>query len=351
MKKIVFVASVALVLVASACSQGVSGAQTYRVSADQASPEGKNLFFGAYYPNLVTAAPGDTIAFTNAGSLAPHTITFGVKADRSNQPPVVAPDGKSNPVVFGPCSTEDDPSNDLAECPSTELPDYNGSGFWNSGIIQPATAPEAAGSKEVSVNLADDIPEGTYTYVCILHSLMAGTVEVAEDDRVSTDEVTEAGTEAAEKGLTDAEKIKDPELERDGDTVTVSAGWGDRVVSVTRFGPASVEVEPGTTVRWVARSPWEPHTITFESPFKSPEEEGTFVPGGVKSGEDYDGGFAHSGLIGPEGGPFPPGPFELTFTEPGTFDYVCVLHPGQIGEVKVTESDAGTGNGGQLPAG
>lgn len=348
MKKIFFVSSVALVLVASACSQGVSGTQTYRVNADQASPKGKNLFFGAYYPNSITAAPGDTIAFTNKGSLAPHTITFGVKADRSNSPPVVTPDGKSNPVAFGPCATEDDPSNTLVECPSTELPDYSGSGYWNSGIIQPATAPDERGSKEATVNLADDIPEGTYTFVCILHSLMAGTVKVAEDDRVSADEVTEAGTEAAEKGLTNAAKIKDPEVERDGNTVTVSAGWGDRIVSVTRFGPASIDVEPGTTVQWVARSPWEPHTVTFESPFKSPEEEGTLVPGGVKSGEDYSGGFANSGLLGPKGGRYPSGPFALTFTKPGTYDYVCVLHPGQAGKVNVKES-SGSGNGGELP--
>ncbi len=335
MRKIFFVASVALVLVASACSQGVSGAQTYRVQADQASPKGKNLFFGAFYPGSVTAAPGDTVVFTNAGTKAPHTITFGVKADRSNQPPIVTPDGKSNPVAFGPCSSEDEPSNDLTKCPSTELPDYNGSGFWNSGILQPPPTAEA-GSTDVSVNLADDIPEGTYTYVCILHSLMAGTVEIAEDDRVSSDEVTEAGTEAAAKGLTDAAKIKDPKLERDGDTVIVSAGWGDRIVSVNQFAPATLEIEPGTTVQWMARSPYEPHTITFESPFESPEEDGTFVPGGVKSGSDYTGGFAHSGLLGPKGGRFPSGPFELTFTRSGSYEYSCVLHPGQIGTVKVS---------------
>jgi plastocyanin len=348
-QKIFSVGFVALVLVASACSQGVSGAQTYRVGVDQASPKGENLFFGAYYPNSVTAAPGDTVIFTNESSVAPHTITFGVKADRSNQPPVVTQDGKSNPVVFGPCSSEDDPSNTLTECPSNELPDYNGSGFWNSGILQPAPAPEAAGSKEVTVNLADDIPQGTYTFVCILHGLMAGNIEVGEDDRISSAEVTEAGTEAAESALADSEEIEDPEVERDGDTVIVSAGWGDRIVSVNLFAPTSIDVEPGTTVQWVARSPWEPHTITFESPFESPEAEGTFVPGGIESGSNYTGGFAHSGLIGPEGGPFPSGPFELTFTEPGEFEYSCVLHPGQLGTVNVTESDGGAENGDALP--
>ena len=334
MKKIIGVGFVALVLIASACSQGVSGAQTYRVGVDQASPEGKKFQFSAYYPGTVTVAPGDSVVFTNASTEAPHTISFGIAADRSNSPPPVVPQGE-NPVVFEPCYTEDAPTNEMVECPSQELPDYNGEGFWNSGALVPSTAPE--GPKEVTVNLSDDIAEGTYTYVCILHGFMAGNIEVAaEDDRISVDEVTESGQEAADEALTDSEAIEEPEAERDGDTVTVSAGFGDRIVSVNRFSPATLDVDTGTTVQWVAKNPYEPHTVTFESPFEGPADEGALAPAGVESGEDYEGGLASSGILGPEGGPFPSEPFALTFTKAGTYEYSCVLHPGQTGTVEVS---------------
>jgi plastocyanin len=341
-KKIFGVGFVALVLVASACSQGVSGTQTYNVSVDQASPEDKKFQFSAYYPGTVTVAPGDSVVFTNASTEAPHTITFGIEDDRSNSPPPVTQQGSENPAVFAPCFLENDPTNELVECENQELPDYNGEGYWNSGVLVPATAPE--GAKEVTVNISDEIDEGTYSFVCILHSFMAGNIEVAaDDDRISPDEVTEAGEESAEAALTASEEIEDPEAERDGDTVTVAAGFGDRIVSVNRFAPASLDVEPGTTVQWVAQNPYEPHTVTFESPFEGPTDEGALAPGGVESGEDYDGGFSSSGILGPEGGPFPSEPFELTFNEPGTYEYVCVLHPGQIGTVEVSEDGGGSG--------
>ncbi|MEX0874862.1 MAG: hypothetical protein WD646_09760 [Actinomycetota bacterium] len=332
MKRIIIVA---LCLVAASCSQGVSGAQTYNVGVDQASPEGEKFQYSAYYPASVAAAPGDEIVFTNDSTEAPHTISFGVEADRSNSPPVVTPQGE-NPVVFSPCYTPEAPTAELLECPDTDLPEYNGEGFWNSGVLQPAPVPDEAGAKEVTVQLSNDIPEGSYIYVCILHSLMAGTIEVAEEDRISPDEVDEAGDEAAREGRESSEEITEPEAEREGDTVTVSAGFGDRVVSVNRFAPAELEVETGTTVQWVARSPYEPHTVTFESTFETPNDEGALAPGGVASGGEYTGGFSSSGILGPEGGPFPSGPFALRFTEAGAFEYSCVLHPGQVGKVTVT---------------
>jgi plastocyanin len=74
--------------------------------------------------------------------------------------------------------------------------------------------------------------------------------------------------------------------------------------------------------------------VTFESPFKSPEEPGTFVPGGVASGARYTKGFSNSGLFGAQ--PFPTDSFSLVFTRAGTYSYICVLHPGMAGQVEVT---------------
>ncbi|HEX2107747.1 MAG TPA: plastocyanin/azurin family copper-binding protein [Rubrobacteraceae bacterium] len=79
------------------------------------------------------------------------------------------------------------------------------------------------------------------------------------------------------------------------------------------FDPASITVEPGTTVTWV-QSGNNPHTTT-----------------------SYD-GLWDSGMI--EGGSG--GTFSFTFEEPGTYDYFCIPHEsmGMIGSVTVTSGTA-----------
>jgi plastocyanin len=324
-------------LIAGACSSGLSGHQSYSLNVDAASPAGKKFQVSAFFPGRITVNPGDTIKFTNRSTEAPHTITFGVLADRSNQPQLVLPTGE-NPVAFGKCYSEDNPTPQLTKCPHAQLPAYNGAGYWNSGVLQPAPAPAAAGAKTVTVELSDDIPAGQYAFVCVLHPLMNGVLAVTEEeqDRKSPEDVLTEARDDAAGALADAQKIEEPKLETSGNTVTAAAGWGDRVTSVNRFAPDPIEVKTGTTVQWVARSPYEPHTVTFDSPYKEPADPKSFMPGGVKSGSGYTGGFANSGLLGPQGGPFPSGPFALRFDKAGTYTYVCTLHPGQQGVVKVT---------------
>jgi plastocyanin len=114
----------------------------------------------------------------------------------------------------------------------------------------------------------------------------------------------------------------------------VTAGWGNYVTAVNRFSPAVLNIKAGQTVTWKGASLAEPHTVTFDSPFKTPEDAGVFTPGGARAGARYSGGFAHSGLIGAK--PFPAETFSLVFTKPGTYPYVCVLHPGMAGQVVAT---------------
>jgi plastocyanin len=88
-------------------------------------------------------------------------------------------------------------------------------------------------------------------------------------------------------------------------------GGGGEAVTVDipaiEFDPAEVTVAAGTTITWT-NSDDLPHTVTKE--------------GGP--GEDFD-----SGDLAPGD------EFEQTFTEPGTVDYVCTIHPGQAGTVTV----------------
>jgi plastocyanin len=336
MQRKVLVLLALIALVAPACNRTASGPQKFVIDVDGKSTPKEKFQFSAFFPAEIRAGAGDSIKFRNRATEAPHTITFGVKADRSNQPPIILPDGE-NPVVTGPCDIDDEPTTKLTKCEGDELTPYEGAGYWNSGFLQPKPAPKSAGPKQVTLKIADNIAAGEYTYVCILHPFMSGQLTVVEDegDRSTVAEIREASKEQAAAAREDAEGFEEPKLDRDGDDVTLAAGWGDRLTSVNRFSPAQVEVDEGTTVHWEIQNPYEPHTVTFESDFEGLPPE-AFAPGGVKSGEDYTGGFANSGLFGAEGTPFE-GNFSLRFTKAGTYEYTCALHPGMDGVVEVTD--------------
>jgi plastocyanin len=341
------------------------GAQTYRLNMDHPSPEGKHYEFSAFYPPSVRVRPGDTVVFDNRSTQAIHTVTFGVAADRSNQPALIA-NGDANPVVFGPCYTASEPNPRLTACvpggsakrslgaaatasPSASAPAgdrpaappaYGGQGYWNSGVVpfavpgDPNAPPPEA--QKATVTLSDSITPGSYRFLCLLHPFMEGTLEVVNNDgdRISPDTVARAGATAYATDEAAAAKLPEPQVGTETGRTTISAGAGDKVTSVNSFFPASVKVKAGDTVVWKNESAYEPHDVTFESRFKSPEDKGALLPGGVASGKPYPGGYSHSGVFGP-GPVFPSDTFSLRFTKKGTYPYVCILHPGMGGVVEV----------------
>jgi plastocyanin len=319
MAKRLLVVAFGLALLASACSGGVSGPQSYTVQADQHEPTGKKIQFSQWFPAALTAQAGDTIVFKNMSSEAPHTFTFGVKADRSDSPVPDGPQGQ-NPAVWGPCFDTAGASTKLASCANHTLPAYDGKGYWNSGAVSPGPT-----AKPVEIKLASNIPDGTYTFVCVLHSAMNGTLTIGKDRKKPSAVDAEAAKD--EKAATTAAlDVKVPPTQPN----VISVGWGTPAVSYNEFAPLQTTVPVGTTLTWVDRHPEEPHTVTFDSTFKSPADPGVVAPGGVKSGSDYSGGFAHSGFIGG------PAKFSLKFVKKGTYNYVCVIHPGMHGTVVVT---------------
>ena len=119
---------------------------------------------------------------------------------------------------------------------------------------------------------------------------------------------------------------------------------------VMAFFPATVYLHVGDTVHWIQNSN-EIHTVTFLAGSPLPE---TILPAAsgpsplmfnpeavnpaVPAGGMYDGStYANSGLMGMEEGQARE--FSLTFTQEGTFPYVCLVH-GQVmsGEVIVVGS-------------
>jgi plastocyanin len=95
----------------------------------------------------------------------------------------------------------------------------------------------------------------------------------------------------------------------DGRTATGTDESSTREVKIDNFSfsPPVLTVRPGTDVRWINQDD-VPHTIvSTEQKFKS-------------DAMDTDSSFSH------------------TFTEPGTYEYFCSLHPKMVGKVIVQEA-------------
>ncbi|HEV8624797.1 MAG TPA: plastocyanin/azurin family copper-binding protein [Acidimicrobiia bacterium] len=324
---------------ATTASTAPSGPQKYTVVVDGPSTLGaENIAFGAFFPKKLIARPGDTIAFDNRGVSDIHTVTFGVKSDRSDQPAVVLKNGQINPVVFKPCFTTEPVKPDMTSCPPpvAGTPEFTGKGLWNSGIFLPTSAPAEAGPKSVTAKLAPDIPPGSYVLTCLLHRFMEGALQVtgSDTDRLSPAQVAAAADRELGEAKGRVTGIAEPTQAPVANGATVTAGWGDKLIGVNRFSPETVSVKIGQTVTWRDVSSWLPHTVSFQPPFKNGEEPDAMLPLGVKAGGKFAGGVAHSGVFGPKP-PFPTDSFSLVFTKPGKYPYLCLLHPGMAGTVQV----------------
>jgi plastocyanin len=125
---------------------------------------------------------------------------------------------------------------------------------------------------------------------------------------------------------------------------TVMVGWENphQGIGIMAYFPDTVTIHVGDTVHWVQNSN-EIHTVTFLDGAEPPD---LIVPAAllgvpttpspllfnpvavdpaVPPGGLYDGtGFVNSGLMGREAGQLQE--FSLTFTEAGTYDYMCLVH-------------------------
>lgn len=112
----------------------------------------------------------------------------------------------------------------------------------------------------------------------------------------------------------------------------------DPTIVVTEFMPEKISVKAGTTVRW-SWDGTEPHSVTFnpdrKAPPPGPPDEALFAP--APGDVNVAGTLVNSGLV-----PMGPGPaptFSQTFSDAGSYQYFCVIHPGMIGTVEVSASD------------
>ncbi|HZU06310.1 MAG TPA: plastocyanin/azurin family copper-binding protein [Chloroflexota bacterium] len=291
-----------------------------------------------FLPSTVRIPAGGAVHWTIKGF---HNVAF---ASGEPYPPLILPLPGEQDVQVNP----------LVAFPVQPQPTYDGSGYFNSGLPPEPEQPFAW-------TLTFSQP-GTYEYACIVHPNMKGyvVVEPAGTAVPSQAEVTAQGEREAQAYLAAArakaaQQEATSEPQPGGGTLwTVPMDIPDnQQVAVHRYFPQHLVVQAGDTVRWVNQALTEPHTVTFRAGAPAerefvprPQPEGpplivsnprVFPPVLPPAPERYDGrSYANSGFLGEE---FPFGKeFRLTFTEPGQYPYVCVLHEalGMAGFITVT---------------
>ena len=313
------------------------------------------ITLNAFFPEVLQVRAGDTVTWElNSDEI--HTVSFvhGIPLEELTFAVPGRTEGELlvNPRVAFPTRMPDAP-----------VETYSGEGFVSSGVLskQPP-APDAPPND--SFALTFDTP-GTYTYVCLVHEeFMMGTVvvEPATTTDVPAPEEILAHAEAEiaprlagiEAARTIAQEVRSEPGPDDATFLFVNAGILNFVTAdprgeVLEFLPQNLTIRAGDTVIWGSTGF---HTVTFtplppapEFIIPEPQEGGPpllvlnpEVMAPTKPSAVYDPlQYFNSGIISyfvPNGVSW-----ALTFDEPGTYEYVCLIHQalGMEGTITVVE--------------
>jgi len=323
-------ASVAVALLGLALPLGAVAEehQTITVGAGAESAGGE-VQVNAFAPRSITIAAGESVTW-RIDSNEFHTIHFL---------------GGSSPPSFVEAAADGVFMNPAAVLPAGGA-SYDGTGVAGSGLLE----------KGQTYTLSFPNP-GTYEYVCLLHPDMIGTVVVkargevtdtqAQLDARRTEEINAA---LARNGIA-VLMSNIGELPVEGVSAGIATGAGDQVIMLWRFLPQLVTIKAGDAVTWVWKDPATPHTVTFLGGEPTPDvaipHPGTDGPPRLElnpvvlkpAGDptSFAGGALHSGFLDP--GLLPPGSpapsYTVRFEQPGTYEYLCLLHEGMTGTIVV----------------
>jgi plastocyanin len=319
-----------------------------------------------FFPGNFTVRVGDTVTWKTTTDEI-HTVSFLGQGALKNaipgsliqnaaenpgemMPGFVAPlpnakspmDVMGNPMVFFPTRQQ-----------GASVEHYSGQGYVNSGVMS-ETAPSflpAGTPANNTFSLTFDKP-GTYTYYCLVHPYMRGTVNVVSADAASVPSQNELDAQAqkeiaAAQGLLKGIRTQsDQVVKQDGPNGTslyyVRAGAsdiasGDLTIQAFDFFPKTATIKAGDTVIWSSNYF---HTVTF-SPSTGPAPDiavvqpqpngpplitlnlAVFAPARPSATYDptktYNSGII--GLLGDSGKSW-----SLTFDKPGTYTYYCAVH-------------------------
>src|SRR4051794_13645874 len=352
MRTMILLATAAAVLAVSTAS---AGASTWTVFAGPPTKGPKtvpqNAAFDNFYPSLLRVEVGDQVTFGTTGL---HTVTFLGSHPRSDFLTVVTTPHKykalrdpvRRPYWWARLTKFEYGTNWMVPAGAATIA---GPGELHNAVISPQL-------KQPRVTYTFS-REGTYRYVCLLHPFMTGTVVVQPHGGFVPGAETvlrSAGVRLGSDWANAASAARVVPQRRS----TVFMGIGTNRFSVNAFQPAALTVKVGTTVSFVNRSPAEEHDVAFGPPAyltrvlaltnflpRRPNDLRNQVTALYPFGTDpppvyeYDGrnhgnGTLVAGLtdekagscLGCSAGIALPGRTRITFTRPGTYRYVCLLH-------------------------
>ncbi len=244
--------------------------------------------------------------FTTAGTypyfcvIHPDMTGTILVASDDGSTPAPPPTTTPAPVPAIPASSQEVEIIDFDYSPTALTVAAGASVTWRNTGPTPHTVTADAGSFDSGYMFTGDtfttsFPiSGNYAYYCTLHPAMRATVIVG-----SGGEVPDRSTSTS------------PDETAPAAPPTATSG-GLRVAMLdNNFAPQTITVPAGSTVRW-SNNGVALHTVTAND-------------------ASFDSGFIESGRT-----------YAARFSTPGTFGYVCIIHPGMTGTVLVTDSGGTT---------
>jgi plastocyanin len=285
----------------------------------------------AFLPNELWVHTGDTVHWTFA-THEKHTLTF------------LKP-GQIRPAAIGPVFPVE------IGCPGT-TPDgssFDGSSCLHSGaFLLDDTVPTSS----VTTYSVCFPSTGNFKFVCLFHTDMTGQVHVLDlsqplphnqdyYDREAHREQSQllaAPSGPLGQGTPSAEDGAQNSVAAGSGQIMTTTGAGSVTISLMRFVRDPIVVHVGDTVEWINLHPSVNHTITFGVEPADPRT----ISSNVQTTSDG----ARQAVIGSpadtvNSGYLSPMPqdranlaqaspnvarFRVTFTSPGTFNYICALH-------------------------
>lgn len=319
-RKLVSILGGIAVTSALAAAPAARATEWHAVIGAQSTDKGHQAL--AFLPNEIWIHSGDSITWTFAvGEI--HTLSFLTST-------------QMRPGPFGGCPG-------FATSPAT---------FDGSTCV--STPPLTTGAT-FTVNFPTT---GNFKFVCLVHNNMTGVVHVLDPSQELPHTQGFYDMAAMDEGI-ELLADSDPALAFDpvgGHHVTAGVGeisstaGGQQTLSVLRFVEGIKVIHAGETAEWTNNDPVTPHTITFgKPPAGNPAVPSTNVMtdadgarhATIKSTSDnVHSGFIVAALQDQTGQPQQPlsvTRFRVTFTTPGTYKYMCVLHGGlgMVGQVVV----------------
>jgi plastocyanin len=337
----------ALLLVAFA---GQASAATKTVYAGPNAKLAQDLVINDFFRQTVTIHQGDSVKWAFRGF---HNVVLPAKGRKA--PPFFAADPVAKIEGFA---------------------DAAGAPFWFNGLprqnIDPRSAFPAGGKTYDGTKLTGSgIPQGdtaapyklqftktgVFTYYCTIHTGMKARVKVLpKSARIPTAaQDAKAAKQQLSVALKQAKKLAAPNIP----AATVHGGSDRGAVNYLKFFPGSVTIKAGQSVVFSVPGSQEPHTFSFGTdaylkdigakqipPVPGAGGPPTLVfdprallpsdpPGALPAytGQNHGDGFLSTGVLGKG----TPGGTRasVTFANPGTYGFICLIHPEMHGTVVV----------------